>query len=519
MNRDQFFRDVTLRLCSSLDLETSLRRALPLLAEAFPLAHVFVDVLDPNLGAIRRIAHVWRHQSAEGADSPPAVPATLIPLPQRLWTWVEGLHGPVLLNDLRGEDARRFKELVRLDRHSDLALALRIESRQIGFLVLRAAGEGRFSKEHADLLASISDPFAIALSNTLAHLELMKLRDDLLDDKRFLNRELFHTTSDDVIGANTGLRNVMDLAHQAAPLNTTVLLLGETGVGKDVVANVIHDGSPRREGPFIKVNCGAIPDGLIDSELFGHEAGAFTGADRERRGRFERADGGTIFLDEIGDLPLHAQVRLLRVLQNREMERVGATRTIKVDIRVIAATHRDLSARVASGKFREDLWFRLNVFPIVIPPLRLRRDDVPALIRHFVEVKRRELGFPSAPAIVPGALVRLQEYDWPGNVRELENVVEREIIRAGGAPLRFEEIGPAAGSRKEAPAERRGPVRLDDAMAAHIESVLAMTGGKIHGPGGAAELLGVHENTLRNRMDRLGLVYGRRARMLRRPAK
>ncbi len=479
---------------------------------------MFVDVLDSKLGAIRRIAHVRARESAERARSRSAGPGTLIPLPERLWAWAEGLHGPVLLNDLRGEDARRFKKLVRLDSHSDLALALRVEKRQLGFLVLRAAGEGRFSQAHADLLASISHPFAIALSNTLAHLELIKLRDDLLDDKRFLNRELFHMTADDVIGANTGLRNVMDLARQAAPLNSTVLLLGETGVGKDVVANVIHHGSPRREGPFIKVNCGAIPDGLIDSELFGHEAGAFTGAHGERRGRFERADGGTIFLDEIGDLPLHAQVRLLRVLQNREIERVGATRTIKVDIRVISATHRDLSAMVARGRFREDLWFRLNVFPIVIPPLRLRRDDVPALIRHFVEVKRRELGFPSAPAIVPGALVRLQEYDWPGNVRELENVVERELIRTGGEPLRFEEIGPTAASREGAPAQHRGPVRLDEAMAAHIQAVLAMTGGKIHGPGGAAELLGIHENTLRNRMDRLGLVYGRRARMLRPPA-
>jgi transcriptional regulator with GAF, ATPase, and Fis domain len=517
VNRDQFFRDVTLRLCSSLDLHTSVQRALPVLAEAFPIDHVFVDVLDPGLGAIRRIAHVRARQPGDGQGEPPA----LIPLPQRLWTFVESLNGPVLLNAMQGEDARRFKKLVRLDHNSDLSLVLRIEGRQLGFLVLRAAGEGRFSKEHADLLASIADPFAIALSNTLAHLELIKRKDDLLDDKRFFNRMLFPTTAADVIGADTGLRDVMDLALRAAPLTSTVLLLGETGVGKDVVANVIHHGSPRREGPFIKVNCGAIPDGLIDSELFGHEAGAFTGAQREQRGRFERADGGTILLDEIGDLPLHAQVRLLRVLQNREIERVGATRTVKVDIRVIAATHRDLSAMVGEGRFREDLWFRLNVFPIVIPPLRLRRDDVPALVRHFVEVKRRELGLASAPAIAPGALVRLQEYGWPGNVRELENLVEREMIRSGDAPLRFEEIRAPEPSREPLPPERRGPVRLDEVIAAHIEEVLELTGGKIHGPGGAAALLGVHENTLRNRMDRLGIVYGRgrRARGARRAAR
>jgi hydrogenase-4 transcriptional activator len=204
------------------------------------------------------------------------------------------------------------------------------------------------------------------------------------------------------------------------------------------------------------------------------------------------------------------------VLQHRELERVGATRTTKVDIRVIAATHRDLSEMVSRGKFREDLWFRLNVFPIVIPPLRLRRDDVPALVRHFVEVKRRELGLASAPAIAPGALVRLQEYGWPGNVRELENVVERELIRSGKGQLRFDEIGAAPAPSAQAGVARRGPVRLDEAMATHIESVLATVGGKIHGPGGAAELLGVNENTLRNRMDRLRISYRRRGRAKRR---
>jgi transcriptional regulator with GAF, ATPase, and Fis domain len=516
VNEDHFFRAVTRRVCSSLDLQTSLRRALPLLVEAFPVQEVFVDVVDA--GALRRLAHVRAADAARPPEASPAESPPSIPITPALKALLESMQGPFLVNALQGEHARRLKELVRLEGSSDLALPLRIEDQRLGFLVLRAVGEDRFSPEHADLLGSVSDPFAIALSHALAHRELTRRRDDLLDDKRFLERELFPTRGEDVVGAAGGLSDVVTLARQAAPLNSTVLLLGETGVGKDVVANLIHQASPRRDGPFVKVNCGAIPEGLVDSELFGHEAGAFTGAVGARRGRFERADGGTIFLDEVGDLPLHAQVRLLRVLQHHEIERVGATRMTRIDIRVIAATHRDLSAMVTGGRFREDLWYRLNVFPIAIPPLRLRRGDIPALVRHLVEAKRRDLGFPSAPEIAPGALERLEQYDWPGNVRELENVVERELIRHGGepAPLRFPEIGATPPARARSRPEPRGPVRLDEAMAAHIERVLETTGGKIHGPGGAAELLGVNENTLRNRMDRLGVIYGRRARRSRR---
>jgi hydrogenase-4 transcriptional activator len=519
LNRDQFFRALTLRICSTLDLEKALRRAFPVLAEHFPLDDVYVDILDRSLGAVRRIAHVSAAdvEAAPGAASGrPALrqPPTVIPLPENIWRWLSGLERPIVLGDARSEDARRMRALVKLEGASDLALPLRVDGQQVGFLVLRAAGEGRYRQEHAELLASVADPVAIALANTLAHQALLRFRDDLLDDRRFLSRELSPAPGE-VIGVATGLRDVMETVRQAAPLATTVLLLGETGVGKDVIANAIHHASPRRDGPFIKVNCGAIPEGLVDTELFGHEAGAFTGARGERRGRFERADGGTIFLDEIGDLPMSAQVRLLRVLQSREIERVGGTRSIRVDIRVVAATHRNLQTMVAERRFREDLWFRLNVVPIVIPPLRLRSEDVPALVRHFVEVKRRQLGLAVEQVVAPGALARLQAYEWPGNVRELENVVERELIRRRGEPLAFEEIRPAprppAPAAPAAPASAR-PLRLDHAMAEHIAEVLRQTGGKIHGPGGAAALLGVNESTLRNRMNRLGVSYGRRAR-------
>jgi len=238
-------------------------------------------------------------------------------------------------------------------------------------------GGGAFSPGHLDLLEAAAEPFSIALANALAHEAVLKYRDVLLDDNRFLKNELLSRADDEIIGGNSGLRNVMEMVRQVAPLNNTVLLFGETGTGKEVIANAIHFGSPRREGPFIKVNCGAIPESLIDSELFGYEKGAFTGAVTSKRGRFERADGGTIFLDEIGELPLQAQVRLLRVLQTREIERVGGTRPIPVDIRVIAATHRNLESMVSESRFREDLWFRLNVLPIILPPLRHRKEESP----------------------------------------------------------------------------------------------------------------------------------------------
>ncbi|CAG0933833.1 partial DNA-binding transcriptional activator HyfR, partial [Rhodocyclaceae bacterium] len=296
----------------------------------------------------------------------------------------------------------------------------------------------------------------------------------------------------------------------------TVLLLGETGTGKELIANAIHFSSPRKDGPFIKVNCGALPENLIDSELFGHEKGAFTGAVAENRGRFERAEGGTIFLDEIGELPPTAQVRLLRVLQNREVERVGGKRAVPVNIRVITATHRNLQSMITEGSFREDLWYRLSGFPIIVPPVRQRKEDVPALTRHFVAAKSRELGMSTPPSIAPGALLRLMEYDWPGNVRELENLVERELIRYRGGQLTFESIQLNEQARSNTVADRESspifPMKLDEVIAKHIREVLTFTKGKIHGPGGAAELLGTNPTTLRWRLDKLGISYRRRDR-------
>jgi transcriptional regulator with GAF, ATPase, and Fis domain len=282
-------------------------------------------------------------------------------------------------------------------------------------------------------------------------------------------------------------------------------------VGKEVIANFIHWKSSRKDGPLIKVNCGAIPDTLVDSELFGHEKGAFTGATSQKTGRFERADGGTIFLEEIAELPLPAQVRMLRVLHNKIIERVGGTESIPVDIRIIAATHRNLEERVKAGRFREDLWFRLNVFPIRIPPLRSRTMDIPALVDHFIEKKSRELKIHPMPSLSPGAMGRLTAYRWPGNVRELENVIERELILNISGPLTFRNVSPMP--LHEEPADdvmAPGKVlSLDDVFVRHVKKVLGLTNGKINGPGGAAEIMKIKPNTLRNRMKKLGIVYGR----------
>ena len=338
-----------------------------------------------------------------------------------------------------------------------------------------------------------------------------KLKEALLkeDDNRYFQRELYKLTGDIIIGANFGLKDIMNKVQVASTVESPVLLLGETGVGKDVIANAIHFSSDRKDGPYIKINCGAIPETLIDSELFGYEKGAFTGAINQKRGCFERAINGTLFLDEIGELPLQAQVRFLRVLQNKVIERVGGNSEIKLDIRVIAASNKDLHEMVKKGGFREDLWFRLNVFPIAIPPLRERKMDISALLQYIIEKKSKELKLHTIPEVSPGAIESMIEYDWPGNVRELQNIVERELILNPGGPLRFDGFNANKPEKAytQVASDNPGSKKLDDVVASHIQKVLALTEGRIHGKEGAAYLLGVNASTLRNRMNKLGIKY------------
>lgn len=407
-DENEFFRQVTLRICSSLNIEISMNRCLQYLKEFMPLTGMSMGLYEPNLNILRIIAWV--------APDDQAKPVPVIPIPGDIWDWFrsEWAKEPevAVINDLDQTESHRQRiiSLIWPRNTSLLFMDLELEEERIGGLVLWANGKNRFTEKHANMISLLHEPFAIAMSNILKHLEVTRLRDLLADDNQFLHQQLLHLSGDQIIGADFGLKRVMEMVRQVAPLDSPVLLLGETGVGKEVIANAIHYSSSRKKGPFIKLNCGAIPESLIDSELFGHEKGAFTGAVAQKRGRFERAHKGSIFLDEIGELPVPAQVRLLRVIQNKEIERVGGTAAIPVNVRIISATHQNLEAMIRSGAFREDLWFRLNVFPIMIPPLRQRKEDIPALVHYFMEKKSKELKIQNLPEVSPEAIDRLKSW-------------------------------------------------------------------------------------------------------------
>ena len=513
VDENVFFREATLRMCSSLKTVTALKSCFEYIKRYIPMNLMILHIIDLGLNLLRVVALV--------GDDVVEEPGRVLLLPEKgRKERAALLNNPEVIRVMNhpGEVAGLPETLEALRFKSDLSIMLmmlKLEGNLIGELALVSNGLNLYNDQHARLFKLLHEPFAIAMSNVLTYEEVIRLKDMLADDNRYLFRELRTALGDEIVGSDFGLKAVMTLAQQVAPLDSPVLLLGETGTGKEVIANAIHYSSPRKDGPFIKVNCGAIPETLLDSELFGHEKGAFTGALSLKRGRFERANKGTIFLDEIGELPAQAQVRLLRVLQAKEIERVGGTTYVPVDVRIISATHRNLQEMIASGRFREDLWFRLNVFPIMIPPLRQRREDIPALVHHFMERKRKELKLVERPVLAPGALERLMAYDWPGNVRELQNMVERALIQSRGGMLSFETLftpqvpGSLEGAREAG--RNNSLLSLDEINAQHIRQALQVAGGKINGPGGAAEILGLHPNTLRMRMNKLGIPYGRKS--------
>lgn len=404
-----------------------------------------------------------------------------------------------------------------------------------GLMTLIPVRHEVLTAQHEDTLKALLEPLGVALENDRRVHELAILREAAEADRRSLLTRLGRKEMvDTVIGGDSGLRNVMRRVSQCSRSLVPVLILGETGTGKEVIAREIHQGSGRSSGPFIRVNCGAIPPELIDSQLFGHEKGSFTGALETRPGWFERADGGTLLLDEIGELPPNAQVRFLRVLQDGFVERIGSHRPIQVDVRVVAATHRNLAEMVADGTFREDLWYRIAVFPIIIPPLRERLEDIPSLVGHFVEKASTRFGLPSVHPSVEDIQL-LSSYHWPGNIRELGAVIDRAVILGEGRSL---EIRAAMGFSEANGSGEAGTVltgglqisrnadlvgdvsvsnysrsssaimpSLDDAMRRQIEIALEATRGRIEGVNGAAAVLKINPHTLRARMRKLGIDW------------
>jgi transcriptional regulator with GAF, ATPase, and Fis domain len=472
-----------------------------------PVDELIITIYDPEIKCIKNVATVDSLGAHLTAEEIPLAPL----LPDEVQD-TERFQRARKLNNAFGDPIiRRLAESRRWPPSSVLVNRLMIEGKYVGSFLAIVKREGQYSDEDLRVWALVNEPAAIALANHLHYCEVVRVKDLLADDKLYLQNELRKGIGETLVGADFGLREVMEKVHLVAPLLSPVLLVGETGTGKEVIANAIHELSPRSNGPLIKVNCGAIPETLIDSELFGHEKGAFTGAIAQKRGRFERADGGTIFLDEIAELPLQVQIRLLRVLQEKEIERVGGQETIKVNVRIVSATHANLQSLVNKGQFREDLYFRLNVFPIIVPPLRERKNDIPILVHHFIQKKAQEMVLSDVPNLSPGEIDRLLRYEWPGNVRELENAVERAIILSKSNYLTFGNI-----ISLEAPSNRpimegiKETQRLDEMEARHIEAVLDKAGGRVNGKGGAADLLGINPSTLRHRMRKLGIRFGRK---------
>jgi formate hydrogenlyase transcriptional activator len=412
---------------------------------------------------------------------------------------------PVLIERLADASGypETIKSLARLGMQSGCWVPLIHHGKTIGVLGVLSRLEGGISQEDAGILARIAVQVAMAVDNTLAYRRIAELRDKLRQEKQYLEEEInIENRFEDIVGESAGLRQVLKEIETVAPTNATVLIQGETGTGKELLARAIHRLSPRHERTFIKLNCAAIPAGLLESELFGHEKGAFTGAIARKLGRLELAHEGTLFLDEVGEMPLDLQPKLLRALQEREIERLGGTRPIPVDVRLIAATNRDLAQMVAEKQFRSDLFYRLKVFPIFSPPLRERAGDIPVLVQHFVAAHSRRMGkvIERIPDETMQALVR---WPWPGNVRELENFLERAVILTRG-PVLYVPLAELETREEEERLQTENPT-LHQAEREHIVKVLRETGGQIGGEDGAAARLGLIRTTLNSKIKKLGI--------------
>ena len=423
-----------------------------------------------------------------------------------LWSEWSRFRTPQFYSPIESEIPRAVREASRSEALvSGVLVPLLGANGPLGFVNMCSHKANAFSEADRDLLAQIGTQISLVLENALAYGRLRASRDDLEEQRLYLESEIeAEYNFEDIVGKSAAIRKVLDQVSIVAPTSSTVLLQGETGTGKELVARAIHNLSPRRQRTFVRLNCAAIPSGLVESELFGHEKGAFTGALMQKRGRFELADHGSLFLDEIGDISLDLQPKLLRALQEQEFERLGSTKTIHVDVRLIAATHRDLEGMIRNGQFREDLFYRLRVFPIEIPPLRERREDIRLLVHFFVSrlSRRMQKRIRSVPKSAMDALVNA---DWPGNIRELENFIERCVILTQGDELNV----PRTELRRSGAASHTfvtAASTFEQAERQAILDALKTASGKIAGKGGAAERLGLKRTTLQNKMRRLSIT-------------
>jgi transcriptional regulator with GAF, ATPase, and Fis domain len=520
------FRDVLLEVwreaCRHIEIHESAATIATMLERHLPLSALMIRRCDPAHHAMDTVAIGMR--TGEPLHASPRT--TLTPAHfRRVLSWMKAM---AVVQSPRTKRTGIVALVVPEEIAGELAVGPLIGPDGGGGILILVAEPGKsFKQAHLQMAKALLDPFSAALENDRRLHELAALREAAEADRRsLLSRLGRQEMSDAIVGADSGLKHVMERVQLVAQSNVPVLILGETGTGKEVVSRAIHNRSSRAAGAFIRVNCGAIPAELIDSQLFGHEKGSFTGAGDTRQGWFERADGGTLFLDEIGELPLAAQVRLLRVLQDGFIERVGGQHPIRVDVRIVAATHCDLAAMVKAGTFREDLWYRINVFPILLPRLRERIEDIPPLARHFAQRAANRFGL---ALVEPTAsdMQLLTNYNWPGNIRELGAVIDRAAILGNGQRL---EVAKALGINVAAPpsaplaatlyevvpdapsaesSELLEVTSLNAAMKRHIERALVVTRGRIEGRGGTAALLGINPHTLRARMRKLGIVWSR----------
>ncbi|MEZ6128447.1 MAG: sigma 54-interacting transcriptional regulator [Planctomycetaceae bacterium] len=517
----QFLLDVWREACRHIEIEEFLANVAALLSKHMPTERVVIRRLNPEQNEIVTVAAAPIGSKDHISEDRRVYEASEL---KQVVRWSQS-HRMLA----RGKRLSGVLGLILPDATEDdlLAAPLTHGGSTFGAILCVAKAGRTFDADHRELLDRLREPFSMALENDRRVHEIASLREAAEADRGSLLRRLGRTELvEEIIGEETGLRLVMERVGLVAGSDVPVLILGETGTGKEVVARTIHNRSDRQDGPFIRVNCGAIPHELIDSQLFGHERGSFTGADQTRHGWFERADKGTLLLDEIGELPLEAQVRFLRVLQDGFVERVGGTHPVHVNVRIVAATHRDLAQMVREGRFREDLWYRLAVFPILMPPLRDRIEDIPDLARHFAERAATRFGL---TATYPTAedLELLQIYTWPGNIREFGAVIDRAAILGNGHRLEvskslgFTEARDAQDSPKTQSqsnpavfrASRTGEpdqlLTLEQVIKTHIERALIETNGQVEGKLGAAAVLDINPHTLRARMRKLGIEWTR----------